>query len=134
MATTTVQEWRQSRIVEVELPSGNRAKLKRVSLIDLIEQGRIPDTLSGMAIEAATQSKLRKISLAELLEYVQVVNLVVKACFEEPQVEDQGSETSLGVDDIDFVDRAHVFQWANGVANELRPFRPEGEKRTFHAS
>jgi hypothetical protein len=115
--------WRSAIVQEYELPSGNVAKLKRISLVDLVEKGEIPQTLTGLVTEMAQKQELRQLSLEELHDFADVVNLVVKACFVEPPVADEPTEETLGVYEISFVDRAEVFRWANEAAQRLRPFR-----------
>ncbi len=132
--TTSVSEWRDGRFKEMTLPSGNVMKLKRVGLMDLIEQGGLPDTLSAMASELASKQQVRVLSVAELKQYADVVNLVVKAAAVEPKVADAPSAETLDVHEIDWVDRVQVYNWANGGTTLLRPFRPEAQKRSFPAS
>jgi hypothetical protein len=122
-----VATWRANVVGEYELPSGNVAMLKRVSLVDLVEQGGIPQTLTGLVVEMAQKQQLRQLSLEELHDFADVVNLVVKACFIDPVVADEPTEHSLGVREISFVDRAEVFRWANEAAQRLRPFRGKSE-------
>lgn len=131
---TNIKEWQKT--AEMTLPSGNVVQLKRVGLMDLIAQGNIPDTLSGLATEVATKDKLRSLSAEELAEYVNIINLVVKACAVSPKIADAATEDTLAVTDIDFVDRVEIFSWANGVANSLRPFlgQPRRKARSFNAS
>lgn len=131
---TSATEWQTS--IEMTLPSGNVAKLRRVALIDLIVQGGIPDTLSGRAVEMANQTKQRELDKKELLEYEAIVNLVIKACMVEPKVADRAGDGSLSVSEVDFIDRVQIFNWANGSVSSLRPFRGDatGKARTFNAS
>lgn len=131
---TSINEWRDSRIKEMTLPSGNVIKLKRAGLMDLIEQGGIPDTLGPLAAELASKQQVKILNVDELKRYVEIVNLVVKASAVEPRVSDEPGDNSLGVREMDFTDRVQIYLWANGVATTLRPFRPEQQKRTFPAS
>jgi hypothetical protein len=126
-ALSRVDAWRMNVVGEYELPSGNVAMLKRVSLVDLVEQGGIPQTLTGLVAEVAQKQELRQLSLEELHDFADVVNLVVKACFVDPAVADEPTEDALGVREISFVDRAEVFRWANVAARQLRPFRGKQE-------
>jgi len=122
MATSAAQ-WK--RDFEMTLPSGNVIRLKRVSLVDLIVQGAIPDTLSARAVEMASQTQQRKLSADELRQYEGVVNLVVKAAAVEPRIADRASDDALALPDVDFVDRVQIFNWANGALHSLRPFRDD---------
>ena len=123
---TDIKAWRETLTQEYTLPSGNVARLRRVGLVDLAEQGGIPDTLSGQ-VEALLkqQQGVPRLSLADLKQFAGAVNLVVKACFIEPRVADVPGEDCLGVTEIPFVDRAEVFRWANENAVKLAPFRRE---------
>lgn len=129
-----VKAFRAAGSQEMTLPSGRAVLIKRVSLMDLIEQGGIPDSLSGLVAELANREKTRSLEMEELRRYIDVVNITVKACMVEPEVRDTPGEDHLGVSEIDFVDRTAIYQWANGSAAALRPFRGERKARTFHAS
>jgi len=126
---TNATNWQ--RDFEMTLPSGNVIRLKRVSLLDLIVAGSIPDTLSARAVEMVSQTQARKLDAAELRQYENVVNLVVKAAAVEPRVADRSGDETLAVTEIDFVDRVQIYNWANGAANSLRPFRdqPDGAQK-----
>lgn len=132
--TTSIEQWRESRLHEMTLPSGNVMKVKRLGLMDLISQGDIPDTLGPLAAELASKQQVRALSLEELKRYADIVNLVVKAAAEEPKVTDQPGPATLGAGEIEFVDRVEIYKWANGGATTLRPFRGEKQSRTFPAS
>ena len=124
---TDIKAWRETLTQEYTLPSGNVARLRRVGLIDLAEQGGIPEELSGQ-VDAilklqVQQGSLPRLSLADLKRFAGAVNLVVKACFVEPRVTDAPGEDCLGVTEIPFVDRAEVFRWANENAVKLAPAR-----------
>lgn len=104
-------------------------KLKRVGLVDLIAGGRIPDTLSALAAQVVSKSNLKQLSVDDLKQYAEIVNQVVIASAEEPKVtKAAGGDNTLGIGEIDWVDRVQIFNWANGAANALRPFRPEPER------
>ncbi len=136
---TPAIEWRKNRSQLQILPSGNVMRLKQAGIFDLIELGSIPQTLSTEAAQMAGPGlNLKSISEADLRKYVQVVNLVVCACAEEPKVllrpvDNKGQpdmtafppEGSLYIDELTFSDRKAIFEWGNGLASRLRPFRPE---------
>jgi hypothetical protein len=121
---TDIKAWRETLSSEYELPSGNVARLRRVGLVDLAEQGGIPETLSGQ-VEAMLkqQQGAARLSIVDLKQFAGAVNLVVKACFVEPRLADVPGEDCLGVTEIPFVDRAEVFRWANESTVKLQPFR-----------
>jgi hypothetical protein len=131
---TNVKEWKKTE--EMILPSGNVVELRRVSLMDLIAQSSIPDTLSALAVEVTTAKAGPKLDANQLRQYEQVVNAVVKAAVVSPAITEQGGADSLAVREVDWVDRIQIFQWANGAATALRPFRgqPGGTQKPFNAS
>ncbi|MCG3208625.1 MAG: hypothetical protein FOGNACKC_02236 [Anaerolineae bacterium] len=130
---TSVSDWQKT--TEMTLPSGNVINLRRVALLDLIAQGGVPDTLSGLAVELVAKSQV-KLDAGQLRQYEQIVNLVVRAAAVSPPVTDQGGPDSLAVRDIDWVDRVQIFNWTNGAATALRPFRGDarGPAKPFNAS
>ena len=132
MAGISASEWKRTH--EMTLPSGNTGEFKRVALMDLIAQGGIPDTLSGLAAEISNKDKIAALTVEDLKKYVGVVNIVVKAAFVTPKVADVVGPDTLAVSEVDYVDRLEIFKWANGAATTLRPFRPESQKRAFDAS
>lgn len=122
---TGIAEWRKRRDEgqEVRLPSGNVARLRRVHILDLAEQGAIPAPLAGL-VSQMTRARKTTIDMEEMGEYLGLVNLVVKASFTEPPVGDEATETQLGVDEISTVDRLAVFAWNHPEGEQfLRGFR-----------
>lgn len=128
MTENLVKQWRKNLTTKVTLPSGNVAALKPVNLMDLVRQGDVPDTLSGLIVDLLDNAKPQSMSLEDLRQYGDVIDLVCKACFVDPALADVASETALGVDEVSFADKMTVFQWANAGATELRPFREAESK------
>lgn len=125
---TSLSAWRAASVQEFELERGGPvAKLRRVGLMDLLEQGGIPETLSGQAAKIALESSQRQVSAGELKKFIEVVNLVVKAAMVEPKVTDEPTDQSLGVREIPYAVRVKVFNWANSSIGNLRPFRGESD-------
>ena len=121
-----VLAWRQAheRGEEVALPSGQVARVRRVHLLELVEQGKVPDTLSGLVADVIGEGT-KTPTLEELGQYIEVVNLVCISAFVDPPVAAEPSDEALGVEEIAFLDRAEVFRWCNEPARRLRPFREE---------
>ena len=123
----SVAEWREkNRPQDVELPSGNVAKLRKVHLVDLVIQGMIPATLvaEAEALKDADGTALVQ-DLEKLTGFREMLNAVAKATFVEPPVGDEGTDAQLGVDEVPFDDLVHVFNWCNGRARQIEPFRAE---------
>ncbi len=125
---TTVREWReQNTPEEVELPSGNKAMLRKVHITDLALSGAIPTTLLA---EAAKFSKGKGEPLAIMVQnegdfarWLGLINPVVIAAFVEPKVAKEPTDDALGVNEISGADRLAVFRWCNEGASNLESFR-----------
>jgi hypothetical protein len=122
---TPLSAWRDQAEGQLhKLPSGNVARLKRVHVLDLVKQGKIPDTLTGLVAQMidTTGGKI-EVTLKDLGDYVDVVNLVAIAAFVEPRLAAEPGDDALGVEELPFVDRAAVFEWCHVTTRRLEPFR-----------
>lgn len=121
--------WRKPREegYVVELPSGNCARLRPVSLDVLIMQGQLPDLLTPIAAKmlwADTQTD----AIADQLElakgYTELVHYTVKASVLEPKIVDvPQADDEVSLEDIDFADKTAIFQLATQPSEVLRRFR-----------
>lgn len=110
-------EWRRLREEgeEAQLPSQLVVRLRRVSMIDLAEQGEIPATLKPKLNALIQQGRTVRMDLDKLREFIEIVNLVCAACIVGPQ--------DLRVSELPYEDRMAVFNWANQFTGKLQPFR-----------
>lgn len=131
---TDLSAWRSNATKPFTLPGGNVIRLKRVSLIDLIVAGQIPDTLSGLAAEVAVKGAGRAVSAEELKRYGEIVNVVVKAAAVEPRIGDAPGDDCLGLAEVEWVDKVAIFDWANGAASQLKPFRTAAKANAAKAA
>lgn len=124
-----LNEWRKNRDEgeAFELPSGLVMRLRRVSLLDLAEQGEVPAPLVGM-VEGLLKRDRVELDLEEFAQYGEVAGLVLRAAAVDPPVADDPGPGVLGVRELGMNDRLAVFNWANEAARALRPFRPEAEE------
>jgi hypothetical protein len=116
---TGISDWR--RECEMVLPSGNVARLRKIHVLDLAEQGHIPAPLAGM-VAALTSSGRAVIHAEQFKEYAELIHLVVKTAFVEPALADQADEAHLAVGDVDMADQLEVFNWCH-EGKKLQPFR-----------
>lgn len=125
---TDVADWRsQRRSGELyELPSGMVVRLRRTHILDLAEQGKIPDGLAGLAAELVGAG-LSRMTLDAMRHYIDVVNLVVKAAILEPAIGDEGTNEQLAVGEVEMTDRLAIFNYCN-ASRKLRKFRPPEEE------
>ena len=114
-----LSEWRRLRQQgeELGLPSGLVVNLRQVSLMDLAEQGRIPETLQPQFEQYMNSDDQDDITLDAFASLSELVNLVAKACLVGPE--------GLDVSELPFMDRLAIFKWANRANVQLQPFRSE---------
>lgn len=135
LKVTSGKHWRKLRQEGqlVELPSGNVARLRPVSLIELWRLGKIPDVLTGVVVELLTASRLDpERALEKAAENVKnIADLYVIVCaaaFLEPRiVENPQADNEIAFEDISQEDRERVLAWTNAPQSELRPFRDESQ-------
>jgi hypothetical protein len=122
---TALSAWREQAEGQVfSLPGGNVVRLRRVHVLDLVKQGKIPDTLTGLVGQMIdTRQVTLQVTVEDLADYVDVVNLVAIAAFVEPQLAAEPGADVLGVEEVAFVDRAAVFEWCHVETRRLEPFR-----------
>jgi hypothetical protein len=127
-----LNEWRKQREEEKTLPSGLQVRLRKVSLVDLVANGQIPNTLlssiddmrkqEGIDLDAMTADD---IDIEEFPQYAGLYNAVALSCVIEPEIGQEPSDDVLGVEELPFDDRVFIFKWANGEAEKLESFREE---------
>jgi hypothetical protein len=134
---TKAKAWYESQITEVTLPSGNTAHLRHVDLYDLVMQGNIPDALTGLVAKQLGLNKGEteppdetKKQLDSLKSYNDLLDVTALVSFVEPKlVKDEADEDldndKLWVGRLSVADKNMVFNWANGKAKHIEPFRAE---------
>jgi hypothetical protein len=88
-----------------------------VALLDLVQGGKIPQTLEAPVAEMLKRKPDAAVELADLQKFGAVLDLVAGACLVEP--------AGLDVAELPAADKQEIFNWANTAAGKLRPFRPE---------
>ena len=113
----TLEEWRkrQTQGEDAELPSGLVVQIKYASLLDLALAGQIPQTLASKVEQVVTGGQVRNLSLKEFGEYAEIIDIVCRACIVGPE--------GLEVEELPYLDRVSIFNWANDAAVRLKTFR-----------
>lgn len=111
-----LQEWRQQRQSEEEalLPSGLTVTLRRVSVLDLAEQGKIPQTLMPQ-LDMFIKSGAKASSLEMIAKMGELITLTCRAALTGPE--------GLDAAELPFTDRLAVFTWLNEDASKVQSFR-----------
>lgn len=141
---TDLKSWRgrRKRGEKHELPSGLHVQLRRVKLIDLVRQGKIPNDLLGL-VDRVSREKL-EFKISEIEGVLPMLEIVALACVAFPQIvankpkepepeeeedplEKAKRENCLWVGELDADDLFDIFAWANSDAAEVRSFRHEQE-------
>lgn len=104
-------------------PSGLTVRVRRVSLLDLAEQGEIPAPLVGM-VNKVLDTAVHQLGVKDIPDYAATINHAVKAIVVDPPVADEATDTHIAITELPLKDRLAIFNWANRV-EVLRPFRRE---------
>jgi len=123
-----LKAWRQ-RLAQGEvfvLPSGLQVRLRRVSLLDLAEQGEIPAPITA-AVNSVFDSRVRNLTVEETGAFADVVNLLVRAALIDPQPGPEDDDTHICVTSMPMKDRLAIYNWCQ-EAQGLLPFRQETRK------
>jgi len=134
--TTNAKTWYDRQITAVTLPSGNTARLRQVDLFDLMVQGNIPDSLTGLVAQQLRMNKGQPEQLSEagpintMKGYGELLEVTALAAFVEPQLvkaeaDEDLDSNKLWVGRLSVADKNAVFNWANGKAKHIEPFRAE---------
>ena len=123
-----LQEWRERRKETQDFltPSGLVVKLKRLTLLDLVEQGEIPVPLAGI-VNRLLQENV-ELDVDNHPEFAPAIDLVARACIVDPLVADEPDEKHLGIKELPAKDRLAIYTWANQESTLLLPFRQEPEE------
>jgi hypothetical protein len=117
--------WRAARQSEQSLPSGLSVKLRRVNLIDLAANGKIPTPLIGQAKQMMSDAQSAanlEISLEDFAKYAAVIDLVAAAALLSPPVAAEADDTHIAIHELPIEDRLHIFNWAQQEAAPLATF------------
>lgn len=114
-------EWRAVREggEDAVLPSGLEVRLRRVSMLDLAQAGKIPQTLAPK-VDGLMRNPNQAMGLAELGELGEVVDLVAAACLAGPE--------GLTAAELPWADRLAIYLWANEATGRLQTFRQSNGK------
>jgi hypothetical protein len=118
---TNLKDWRASRQATLTTPSGLVVTVRRVQLVDLIANGGIPQTLDALAKRATEKG----FTVTEAMEFMPLINSVVKSAIISPPLADEPDDQHLTLDEVGFEDRMAIFSWANGDATALTSFREQ---------
>jgi hypothetical protein len=104
-------------------PTGLHIKVRRVSLMDLAEQGAIPAPLVGL-VDQVFDKQDHVLQVKDVADFGKVVNLVVRSVVVDPPLAEEASESHVGLEELPMVDRLAIYNWANRPG-ALATFRPE---------
>jgi hypothetical protein len=109
-------EWRakQAQDEEALLPSGLEVRVKRVSVFDLVEQGRIPQTLQPQ-IDAFLKQGTKASAIEMVNGMGELITLCCRAAITAP--------ADLDAAELPFTDRLALFTWLNEDASKVSSFR-----------
>jgi hypothetical protein len=136
MKVTAIEQWRSLREngYMVELPSGNVARLRPVSLAEMVKNGRIPDTLTPIAAEVMADGQPSKETILKITnEVTDFLHLVTAASFLEPRVvilkdyDEVPPEGAISIYDVSLEDQSYVLALTGAPTRALESFRQKQE-------
>lgn len=137
--------WKRKKGEDLDLPSGNVALVKRPGMESFITEGIIPDSLMSIINDAIAKGRgMPPEKMAEISKDPKTVNdmmdamdrILVKVVI-EPKVllhkdpegnvlpEEARDDEAIYTDDVDFEDKAFIFNYAVGGTRDLERFRKE---------
>jgi hypothetical protein len=120
-----LDEWRKGREFSMTLTSGLEVRLRRLGVVDLAAQGRVPAPLVGLVNEVIEGGGLSVSKCQDFEQYGKLVDLVVMAAMIEPKVAEHGDAEHLGLDELTLNDKTEIFEELHREANRLAAFRSE---------
>lgn len=136
--TDKPSKWKAAPSADIELPSGNRVRVRRPSILSMMRRGVIPTRLITIAAGMAEGKKsVSELKPEETLGYVEFLTLYVCEASVEPKIvmkDPKGDQ--VGVDQLTDDDLQAVFEKAQGpefgqevegTLPESFPKKPEGD-------
>lgn len=141
----TKNTWKRKKGEDLDLPSGNVALVKRPGMEAFLTEGIIPDSLMGIINDAIAKGRgMSREKMAEVSKDPKMVNDMMDAMDRvltkvvlEPKVlchkdsdgnvipEEERDDDYVYTDDVDFEDKAFIFNYAVGGTRDLERFRSE---------
>ncbi len=129
-------EWRSNNFKEVELPlSGFILKVRDVGLLDLVVQGKVPNTMMDLVQELAAE-KINEVQMMRehAAEFGDLLDLVFMSAVTFPPVAQEPDDDHISPRDFVYGDKMALLNWVNREAIIVRPFRREDSEPVEAAS
>lgn len=123
--------WRRSREESWTLPSGLEVVTRQgLSVMDLLEEGEIPDQLLGfyeLALQGRQEipTEASQVDPKMLPAVMAAFNSMAKAALVRPPCRDKPTEEAIGVNELSYEDKAAIFDYVQRGANTAGNFRQE---------
>jgi len=116
--------WRASRNHELPLPSGLVVLVRDASIMDLVINGNVPQTLMSMIVDAAkTDGAVDLSKFSGDNGFGILVTEMTKICVVDPPIADFADDDHIRLDEISGADRMAIFQHANREVEQVKSFR-----------
>lgn len=150
LKTTSAAQWKKksgAKPVDVELPSGNVAKVRQIPMTTLLSDGLFPDSMANIVrssidgkqskaeLEAQTNAQMAEMAEdpKKMLEMFSVIDKIMVQAVVEPAVqlppeddEDRDDEV-LYADEVDIEDKMFIFNFCVGGSKDIERFREESK-------
>ena len=140
MGTATPGDFKKAKYSTLKIPSGNEIVAKRVSIEEWISAGEVPNALKPVLAKALegkvptqkdilggadTPSEKLLQELMQMYDFAVTKIFVRPPCFPVPSNEIDRDPEKLYADEVGSEDKAFLFHWSTGGANDVERFRKE---------
>jgi len=128
-----LKKWRESRLHEIELPSGLVMTIRDVDIASVFIEGNIPNTLIDLIgsdeFQGLNEEEAGKKMLGEHKnDFNTLIRQLIIASFVEPKIGDVADDDHILYSELSFEDKMHVFNFLNRDVQAVRSFRDESAK------
>lgn len=139
-AVSTASAWKKSNALDhdLEVPSGNVARVRRTPMEALVSAGVIPNPLMRIVEESFSTEgkgdvniKFEDLDAEQMTAVFELMDNVIVRCVIAPSVSplpaegEERDETRLYVDEVDMADKMFIFNFVVGGTADVEQFRQE---------
>jgi hypothetical protein len=123
---TNLSQWRESRIHEMDLPSGLHITLRDVTMTDLMLTGKLPASVVDFANDA-NKNGASSVNLKEITkngaEFKSMLDALVEITLVTPLIGNTPDDTHITLDELSGDDKMAIFNFINREVEQIKSFR-----------
>lgn len=135
MTNQRLAAWRAQRTEELSLPSGLVVTVQRLGILDAVmDGGELPKPLLGLVEQLQQTGEQTALGLADVAQFMPLINATVARALLDPPVAAAPDADHLSIEELPADDRLAIFNWLNGPARQIAPFRAQSAGAVAAAS